>query len=164
MKPLAAIVFTSMLVGASCCDAQVIHHSPRGYSLTLPQGWSINPSEKDFTAKGPRGAELSELALPPPPTQSLKEVTRLSTQSFVLLWGCTPTGQSFDLSGKHWKGQIAVLDLPSKQKQTAKQIVFFVAKSGKHFRQFYFSMPANEWQQHSNLYLAILRTLEFPPH
>lgn len=160
--PVAVLLLAGVMLGASYCNAEIIHNQRRGYALALPEGWTLNRSEKDFTVRGPNGVELAELPLPAPPTQSLKEVTEFSAQSFVLIWGCTRTPQAFDLSGEKWKGQVVVLDLPRQQNKSAKQIVLFVAKSGKDFRQFYFSIPTEEWRGHTEHYLAILRALQFP--
>lgn len=157
----AALLIT-LLACSTFCNAEEISNQRGGYALIFPQGWSLNRAQKDFTVTGPNKVELSELPLPPPPTQSLKEATQLSAQSFVLIWGCKPTQESFDLSGQKWKGQAVVLEMPSQPKKDPRQIVLFVAKSGKDFRQLYFSIPTEEWKRNSQQYLAILRTLRFP--
>jgi hypothetical protein len=160
-RSAVGVALVALLV-SSLCTAEVIRNQRRGYSFSFPQGWTLKAGEKDFTVAGPNSVELSELPLPPPPTQSLKDVTRFSVQSFELIWGCKPTQQKFDLSGDKWNGQVAVLEQPQKSGKTPKHMVLLVAKAGKDFRQFYLSMPANEWQQHSEQYLALLRTLKFP--
>ncbi len=157
-----AALIAALLVCSTLGAADAIRNQRRGYSFSFPPGWTLKAGEKDFTVTGPNGVELSELPLPPPPTQSLKDVTKFSVQSFEMIWGYKATSQKFDLSGDKWNGQVAVLEQPQKSGKPAKNIVLLVAKAGKEFRQFYFSMPATEWQQHSEQYLAILRTLKFP--
>src|SRR5262245_10959301 len=155
------VVTLVTLFVSSLCAGDVIRNQRRGYSFSFPQGWTLNAAEKDFTVTGPNSVELSELPLPPPPTQSLKDVTKFSVQSFEMIWGYKPTEQKFELSGDKWDGQVAVLEGTAKGAKP-RQIVLLVAKAGKEFRHFYFSMPASEWQQHSQQYLALLRTLKFP--
>jgi hypothetical protein len=157
-----AALLVTLLACSTFCDAEVIRNQRGGYALVFPQGWALNGTQKDFTVTGPNQVELSELPLPPPPTQSLKQATQLSAQSFVLIWDCKPTQEAFDLSGQKWKGQVVVLEMRSEPKKVSRQIVLFVAKSGKDFRQLYFSIPTEEWKSHSQQYLAILRTLRFP--
>jgi hypothetical protein len=156
------VALVATLLVSSLCAADVIRNQRRGYSFSFPQGWTLKTGEKDYTVTGPNSVELSELPLPPPPTQALKDVTRFSVQSFELIWGCKATKQKFDLFGNKWDGQVAVLEQQKKSGKPATHIVLLVAKAGKEFRQFYFSMPASEWQQHSEQYLAVLRTLKFP--
>lgn len=161
-RSAAGVALVATLLLSTLCAADVIRNQRRGYSFSFPQGWTLKASEKDYTVTGPNSVELSELPLPPPPTQSLKDVTRFSVQSFELIWGCKATQQKFDLSGNKWDGQVAVLEQQKSSGKPATHIVLLVAKAGKEFRQFYFSMPASEWQQHSEQYLAVLRTLKFP--
>lgn len=159
---LAAGVALVALLLSSLCVSDVIRNQRRGYSFSFPQSWALKAGEKDFTVTGPNSVELSELPLPPPPTQSLKQVTSFSVQAMEMIWGCKATQQKFDLSGDKWQGQAAVLEQPKQGDKPAKQFVLLVAKAGKEFRQFYLSMPASEWQKHSEQYLAVLRTLKFP--
>src|SRR5262245_53538648 len=160
-RSAAALALVALFV-SSLCSGDVIRNQRRGYSFSFPQGWALKAGEKDYTVTGPNNVELSELPLPPPPTQSLKDVTRFSVQSMELIWGCKATQQKFDLAGNKWDGQVAVLEQPERSGKPAKHIVLLVAKAGKEFRQFYFSLPSAEWQQHSEQYLALLRTLKFP--
>jgi hypothetical protein len=151
------------LLCSSFCLADVIRSQPGGYAFDLPQGWTLDRSQKDFKVVGPDKIELSELPLPQPPSgQSLELETRLLVQSFVLIWGTNSTGQTFDLSGKKWQGRAVVLDMPPQTKEAPHKIVAFVAKSGKQFRRFSFLISAEQWRDNSQQYLAILRTLKFP--
>src|SRR5215813_3143404 len=151
------------LLCSSCCRADVIRDQPGDYAFVFPQGWTLDRSHKDFRMVGPENVALSELPLPqPPPKQSLELETRLLVQSLVLLWGANSTGQTFDLSGKKWKGRAVVLDVPAQTEKRPRKLLAFVAKSAKQFRRFYFLMPSEEWQGNSQQYLAILRTLKFP--
>jgi len=150
------------LLCSSFCNAEVIRNQRGGYSFVFPPGWSLDRAPKDFTVVSPNKVELSELPTPPPPTQSLEQVTQFSVMAFTALWGANSTDQAFDLSGKKWKGRAVVLDVPSQPKKPPSQAVIFVAKSGKEFRQFYFSVPVEDWKNNSQQYLAILSTMRFP--
>lgn len=124
---------------------------------------SLDRSQKDFKIIGPNKVELSELPLPQPPSgQSLELQTRILVRSIALLLGANSTGQTFDLSGKKREGRAVALDMPSQPNEAPCKILAFVAKSGKHFRQFYFAVPAELWKDNAQQYLAILRTLKFP--
>ena len=151
------------LLCSSFCLADVIRSQHGGYAFDFPQGWTLDRSQKDFRVVGPAKIELSELPLPQPPSgQSLELETRMLVQSIVMLWGTNSTGQTFDLSGKKWQGRAVVLDMPSQPKEAPRKIVAFVAKSGKQFRRFTFLIPTDQWQNNSQQYLAILRSLKFP--
>ena len=141
----------------------MIRNEHGDYAFVFPQGWTLDRSQKDFRMVGPNKVELSELPLPQPPAgQSLELETRLLEQSLVMIWGANSTGQTFDLAGKKWRGRAVVLDMPSQPKKGPRKLVAFVAKSGKRFRRFSFLIPTEQWQDSSEQYLAILRTLKFP--
>lgn len=151
------------LLCSSFCHADVIRNQHGGYAFVFPQGWTLDRSQNDFKVVGPNKVELSEVPLPhAPPDQTLEGETHLFEQSLALLWGTNSTGQSFDLSGRKWKGRAVVLDLPSKPKEGPRKMVVFVTKSGRQFLHFYFMMPAEEWQNNSRQYLTILKSLKFP--
>jgi hypothetical protein len=143
-------------------SAEVIRNQPGGYAFVFPQGWSFDATQKNFTVVGPNRAELSEMPLPQPGTQSLDLATKTVTAAWIAVGGKS-TGQAFDLSGEKWKGRAVVLELPSQQDSADSQtLVIFVAKSGKQFRQFSFSIPNDEWKNSSKQYLAILHSMRFP--
>jgi hypothetical protein len=151
------------LLCSSLCHAEVIRNQHGDYAFAFPQGWALDRSEKYFKVVGPNKVELSELPLPPPPAkQTLEAEVHLFEQSLALVWDTHSTGQAFDLSGRKWEGRILVLDLLIKPIGVPCKIVAFVAKSGKQFRHFYFLMPTQEWQNNSQQYLAILKSLKFP--
>jgi hypothetical protein len=146
----------------SClCSAEVIRDQPGAYEFVFPQGWSFDPTQKKFTVIGPNRAELSEIS-PPPGAASLDVATTTVIGAWLAVGGKS-TGQTFDLSGKKWRGRAVVLQSPSQQDRASSQIlIIFVAKSGKQFRQFSFSIPNDEWKNSSQQYLAILRSMRFP--
>lgn len=162
-------VVAIVLLISSCASPQFSHpkltstvaNPAVGYSFNVPEGWRVDRKEKQFTVRG--GAQESLSDFNAPPNNFSFDLNVQTYQATALATGLCGKVISHHnaVNGTKWTGSYFVCSTYNEKTKQQVNQMFLTVKHRRDYFWFLLSAPAKNWPDNGDVYVAILRSLQF---